>query len=80
VLDKIAMTLIEKEKIDGIELIEMIQGMKPNLVPSGAVDKVMQVVKRRGSSTSLTGSDSQGGDKGGDDSGFMDTPVIATAH
>lgn len=32
VLDKIAKTLIEEEKINGVQLIELINDVKPNLV------------------------------------------------
>ena len=40
VLDKIAMTLIEEEKINGVQLIDLINEVKPNLVPEAAMDAV----------------------------------------
>jgi len=40
VLDAIANTLIEKEKIDGNALLKLIGDMKPELVPKGAKEKV----------------------------------------
>lgn len=40
VLDKIAMTLIEEEKINGVQLIEIINGVKPNLVADSAMEAV----------------------------------------
>lgn len=39
-LDKIAMTLIEEEKINGVQLIDLINDVKPNLVPEAAMDAV----------------------------------------
>ena len=36
ILDQIAKTLVEKEKIDGLELLKIIQDMKPELVPEGS--------------------------------------------
>lgn len=41
VLDLIAKTLIEKEKIDGVEMLELIKTIKPELV----TDATMQAVK-----------------------------------
>lgn len=40
ILDKIAKTLIESEKIDGIELLQLIESIRPELVPAGAKKKV----------------------------------------
>lgn len=40
ILDKIAQTLIENEKIDGSELLNIIEGIRPELVPEGAKAKV----------------------------------------
>ena len=40
VLDAIANTLIEKEKIDGNALLKLIGDINPDLVPKGAVEKV----------------------------------------
>lgn len=45
VLDAIAKTLIEKEKIDGNALLELIKDIRPELVPKGAVEKVEQIVR-----------------------------------
>ena len=42
VLDEIAKTLIEKEKISGVELLKVIQKMKPGLVKDDAIDKVLE--------------------------------------
>ena len=44
VLDEIAKTLIEKEKINGIHLLDLIKDLKPNIIPEGAVEAVKQVV------------------------------------
>jgi ATP-dependent Zn protease len=40
ILDSIAKTLIEKEKIDGKELLQLIAEIRPELVPKGAAEKV----------------------------------------
>ena len=45
VLDAIAKTLIDKEKITGTEMLKLIQTMKPNLVSQDALDKVAEVLK-----------------------------------
>lgn len=36
ILDQIAMALIEKEKINGLELLKIIEDAKPELIPAGA--------------------------------------------
>ena len=36
ILDQIAKTLIEKEKIDGGQLLDIIEALKPDLIPQGA--------------------------------------------
>merc|ERR1712147_373907 len=46
VLDAIANTLIEKEKIDGKALINLIGDMKPEIVPQGAKEKISQIIER----------------------------------
>lgn len=46
ILDKIAKTLIETEKIDGIELLALIEGIRPELVPAGAKAKVVELTTR----------------------------------
>ena len=40
ILDAIANTLIEKEKIDGIEMLELIKSIKPQLVTQEAMETV----------------------------------------
>ncbi len=45
VLDKIATTLIEKEKIDGNEMLTLIKAMKPELISDAAIAKVKEMVK-----------------------------------
>lgn len=47
ILDKIAMTLIEKEKINGIELLNLIGDMKPELIPEGAAKKLSDFLGRQ---------------------------------
>ena len=42
VLEAVANLLLEKEKINGLELIELIRGMRPELVPSSTMVKVEQ--------------------------------------
>lgn len=44
VLDQIAKTLIEKEKIDGKELLNVIKSVKPNLVSAKAMEAVSAMV------------------------------------
>ena len=46
ILDKIAQTLIENEKIDGTELLNIIEGIRPELVPAGAKAKVEEFSTR----------------------------------
>ena len=46
ILDKIAKTLIESEKIDGIELLSLIEDIRPELVPEGAKAKVEEYTVR----------------------------------
>jgi len=45
VLDKVAKTLIEKEKIDGIDLLQLIKEVKPELVSSKAMTAVFESMK-----------------------------------
>lgn len=44
-LDLIAKTLIEEEKINGTELLQLIKGLKPELVSAKAIAAVAEVVK-----------------------------------
>ena len=46
ILDKIAKTLIESEKIDGTELLSIIGDIRPELVPEGAMAKVEEYSTR----------------------------------
>jgi len=46
ILDTIAKTLIEKEKIDGGELLDIIEGIRPELVPEGARETVNEMIAR----------------------------------
>jgi hypothetical protein len=46
ILDQIAKTLIEKEKIDGGQLLDIIEALKPELIPQGARSKVAEVIAR----------------------------------
>ena len=46
ILDQIAKTLVEKEKIDGLELLKIIQDIKPELVPEGSAKKLAEFVGR----------------------------------
>lgn len=46
ILDAIAKVLIEKEKIDGKALIDIIGDMKPELVPQGAREKISKIIER----------------------------------
>jgi hypothetical protein len=46
ILDQIAKTLIEKEKIDGGQLLDIIEALKPELIPAGARRKVKEVITR----------------------------------
>lgn len=48
VLDQIAKTLIEKEKIDGGQLLTLIEDLRPQLVPKGAKEKVAEMISRGG--------------------------------
>ena len=45
VLDGVAKTLIEKEKIDGIDLLKIIKDIKPELVSSKAMTEVYESMK-----------------------------------
>jgi hypothetical protein len=45
ILDAIAKTLIEKEKITGLEMLELIKQMRPDLISSQAVDAVQKLLK-----------------------------------
>lgn len=40
VLSAIAKLLIEEEKINGLEMLQLIKSMKPELIPSSTMDKV----------------------------------------
>lgn len=40
VLTAIAQLLLEKEKINGIEMLQLIKSMKPDLIPNSTVSKV----------------------------------------
>ena len=51
VLDKIANTLIEKEKIDGIELLTVIKDLKPDLVPKGAFEAIDKILLKQEKAT-----------------------------
>lgn len=44
VLDQIAKVLIEKEKIDGKELLTIIKSMKSDLVSDKAIEKVSEIM------------------------------------
>ena len=46
ILDAIANTLIEKEKIDGIEMLNLIKGIKPELVSDNAMKTVEELVRK----------------------------------
>ena len=46
ILDSIANTLIEKEKIDGIEMLDLIKSINPALVSEEAVKKVTELVAK----------------------------------
>jgi len=43
-LDAIAKTLIEKEKISGTDMLKLIQSMKPDLVSQDTLAKVAEVI------------------------------------
>ena len=43
VLDTVAMALIEKEKISGTQMLELIKQVNPKLVTQDALDKVAEV-------------------------------------
>ena len=45
ILDAIANTLIEKEKIDGNQMLALIKDIKPELISEEAVAKVKEMVK-----------------------------------
>ena len=45
VLDEIAKTLIEKEKIDGKELLEVMKKINPDLVSEQAIEQVAAMMK-----------------------------------
>ena len=47
ILDQIAKTLVEKEKMDGLELLKIIQDIKPELVPEGSAKKLAEFVGRK---------------------------------
>ena len=44
ILDAIAKMLIEQEKMNGLELLQLIQNMKPKLVPEGSAAKLREFV------------------------------------
>jgi len=44
VLDQIAKVLIEKEKIDGKELLTIIKSMKSDLISDKAIEKVSEII------------------------------------
>ena len=46
VLDAIADTLIENEKIDGNEMLQLIQKIKPQLVTEEALKTVSEIVRK----------------------------------
>ena len=46
ILDKIASELIEKEKINGIELLNIIGDIKPELIPAGSAKKLADFIGR----------------------------------
>lgn len=46
VLDLIAKALVEKEKIDGNMLLQLIKDVRPELIPDGAVEKVNEIIGR----------------------------------
>jgi cell division protease FtsH len=48
ILDQIAKTLIEKEKMNGLELLKIIQDIKPELIPAGSAAKLKEFVGRVG--------------------------------
>lgn len=43
VLDKIAVALVEHEKISGVELVKIIQKINPDLIPDKTAQKVAEV-------------------------------------
>ena len=45
-LDAIANRLIEKEKMDGTEMLELIQSIKPQLVTEEAMNTVKELVSK----------------------------------
>jgi phage terminase small subunit len=45
ILDAIAKTLIEKEKITGIEMLDLIKNIKPELVTDDAIKAVKEMMK-----------------------------------
>ena len=47
ILDQIAKELIEKEKINGLELLQIIQDIKPELIPAGSAEKLKEFVGKR---------------------------------
>lgn len=53
ILDQIAKTLIEKEKVNGMELLKIIQDIKPELVPEASVEKLREFVGRSESAGAL---------------------------
>ena len=59
VLDQIAKTLIEKEKIDGGQLLTIIETLKPELVPAGAKEKVAEMIQRGGTGTNKPAADAE---------------------
>ena len=48
ILDAIAKMLIEQEKMNGLELLQLIQNMKPELVPEGSAAKLREFVGGQG--------------------------------
>jgi len=45
ILDALAKTLIESEKIDGIELLQLIKSIRPNLIEDSSIDEMKEVMK-----------------------------------
>lgn len=54
VLDAIAKSLIQNEKIDGGQLLTLIGDLRPELVPAGAKEKVAEMIARGGTGTKKT--------------------------
>lgn len=43
ILDKIAVSLVEREKITGVELVHIIQKFNPKLIPDSTAKKVLKM-------------------------------------